>query len=538
MDSISLNATGIPSLLDTSNVSSTTILLNLALVGLGAAVLKRIVSKRSVPLPPGPKGWPVIGSLFLMVQSANIKRWHAYAQWSQQWGSMVYMTVLGQGMLIINSRQLALEYLEKRSTVTSDRPQLFVATQLGINRFITLDKDGPRFRDQRRMMAGFMGSWAVLERFHPAFERETSTLLKTLLDEPKDFATHVHRLVGAVILPFVYGYHPNFNGEDPVMESTERGVEVFLDATKFGSFIVDSFPTLRFIPSWLPGGGWKRMLAPWQAAIDNMLDVPYVFTQKKMSEGMAEPCFVTSQIEKEGGKKLNPEREEAIKLTANAIWGGASDTSPAALKTFFLMMMLHPEIQRKAQAEIDAAIGPDGGLPNMQTRAKLPYIEAIFKEVLRMYPVTPLGFPHAAREDDVLDGYLVPKSTVIMVNVWEILHDPKYYSDPFAFKPERFLTTPTHESELDPSDVIFGFGRRICPGNKVANLLSFLAISKILAVFDITKPVDASGKPIEPVIDYNDGTISHPAPFECAIKPRSAKAVELIHEAAAAAAEA
>lgn len=113
------------------------------------------------------------------------------------------------------------------------------------------------------MMAGFMGSWAVLERFHPAFERETSTLLKTLLDEPKDFATHVHRcarlhplsftftkliavscrLVGAVILPFVYGYHPNFNGEDPVMESTERGVEVFLDATKFGSFIVDSFPT-------------------------------------------------------------------------------------------------------------------------------------------------------------------------------------------------------------------------------------------------------------------------------------------------------
>lgn len=84
------------------------------------------------------------------------------------------------------------------------------------------------------------------------------------------------------------------------------------------------------------------MLAPWQKAIDNMLDVPYVFTQKKMvsikrplfstysdhdrfatqSEGMAEPCFVTSQIEKEGGKKLSPEREEAIKLTANAIWGG------------------------------------------------------------------------------------------------------------------------------------------------------------------------------------------------------------------------
>lgn len=61
------------------------------------------------------------------------------------------------------------------------------------------------------------------------------------------------------------------------------------------------------------------------------------------------------------------------------------------------MMMLHPEIQRKAQAEIDAAIGPDGGLPNMQTRAKLPYIEAIFKEVLRMYPVTPLGLYFTSR---------------------------------------------------------------------------------------------------------------------------------------------
>lgn len=100
--------------------------------------------------------------------------------------------------------------------------------------------------------------------------------------------------------------------------------------------------------------------------------------------------------------------------------------------------MLYPEVQRKAQAEIDSVLGRDGGLPDMQTRPKLPYLEAVFKEVLRIHPVTPLGsllfalcpcyderpdqaisgFPHASSEDDILNGYVVPKATVIMVNVW------------------------------------------------------------------------------------------------------------------------
>lgn len=57
------------------------------------------------------------------------------------------------------------------------------------------------------------------------------------------FLLFTPRLIGAVILPFVYGYHPKFDKPDPVMESTERGVDVFLEATKFGSFIVDIFPS-------------------------------------------------------------------------------------------------------------------------------------------------------------------------------------------------------------------------------------------------------------------------------------------------------
>jgi cytochrome P450 len=87
------------------------------------------------------------------------------------------------------------------------------------------------------------------------------------------------------------------------------------------------------------------------------------------------------------------------------------------MECFFLAMTLYPEIQRKAQEEIDRVIGPSR-LPGFEDRPHLPYIDAIVKEVLRWHPVAPMGIPHMTTEDDVYEGYLIPKGAYLLPNIW------------------------------------------------------------------------------------------------------------------------
>ena len=80
-------------------------------------------------------------------------------------------------------------------------------------------------------------------------------------------------------------------------------------------------------------------------------------------------------------------------------------------------MMVFPDIQRKAQEEIDRVIGQDR-LPTFKDRNNLPYIEATVKEVLRWHPVAPMGLPHTSTEDDICEGYLIPKGAMLLPNIW------------------------------------------------------------------------------------------------------------------------
>ena len=80
-------------------------------------------------------------------------------------------------------------------------------------------------------------------------------------------------------------------------------------------------------------------------------------------------------------------------------------------------MAMYPEVQRKAQDEIERVLGR-GRLPKMVDRAHLPYVNAIVKEVLRWKPITPLGLARRAVEDDVYQGYFIPAGSIIMTNVW------------------------------------------------------------------------------------------------------------------------
>ena len=80
---------------------------------------------------------------------------------------------------------------------------------------------------------------------------------------------------------------------------------------------------------------------------------------------------------------------------------------------------MHPEVQTKAQEEIDRVIGTNR-VPEIADRPNLPYLDAMVKEVLRWHPVAPMCLPHMTTEEDIIEGYFIPKGTHLVPNIWQV----------------------------------------------------------------------------------------------------------------------
>ncbi|EKM59475.1 uncharacterized protein PHACADRAFT_205692 [Phanerochaete carnosa HHB-10118-sp] len=431
-------------------------------------------------------------------------------------------TILGQRIIVLSSLDVAVDLLEKKSSVYSDRPVMVMAGELlGWAQNLVLSPYGDRFRDIRRYLHRYIGSRGQLDKvapFHGLINSESHRFVQRMLSDSPSFVAHIRKTAGAIILNMAYGYQVQ-EGQDPLIDLVDRAVDGFVETSTPGSFLVDTIPALRYCPAWFPGAGWKRKAEKWRAEYNAMCDVPFEFAMQEALSGSTSSNFISDNF---GSIKSN-EQEYHLKMAAGALYSGGADTTVSAITSFFLAMTLYPEVQKRAQQEIDAVTGTDR-LPTLDDREQLPYMRALVSEVLRWNPIAPLGVPHVSTEDDIYRGYYLPKGSIFIANIWHILRDPDTYSEPLRFKPERFLG---EQPEQDPRCAVFGFGRRICPGINLAETSVFASCTMALAAFDIEKVVE-NGVEITPEVAYCTGTISHPQPFRCSIKPRSKKVEELI----------
>lgn len=259
----------------------------------------------------------------------------------------------------------------------------------------------------------------------------------------------------------------------------------------------------------------------WAADLKLMCDAPFEFTKRIMSTGTVTSSFTSTLLE----AKPDSHGELLIKDAAASLYGAGVDTTHSSVYTFFLAMTCFPEVQRKAQRELDSVVGRNR-LPVLADRDHLPYIHALCLEVLRWQSAVPLGLPRRLNRDDVYAGYFIPKGTVIIPNIWKFLHDSSTYPEPFHFNPDRFIAEGDRPAEPDPRQYVFGYGRRVCPGMRLAEATLFLFCSRSLATLNIAK-VKRGNTVIDPIINYTPGAISHACPFECAITPRSANSEAL-----------
>ncbi|KAF9809437.1 hypothetical protein IEO21_07389 [Rhodonia placenta] len=224
---------------------------------------------------------------------------------------------------------------------------------------------------------------------------------------------------------------------------------------------------------------------------------------------------------------LSSTQERSLVNAAVTVFGGGLDTNISTIFSFLLAMLRFPEVQKKAQAEIDSVIGTNR-LPQISDRPSLPYIRSVVAEVYRWLPAVPLGIPHALRQDDIYDGLFLPKGSVIMPNVWGMLHDPTIYPAADEFRPERFGGSDTVMTKV--TDIAFGFGRRACPGYHFAEGTIFAIVATVLATCDVVPVVDEYGQEIIPEVSLTSGSIVFPENVKCTFRPRSGRIKESLLE--------
>ncbi|KAI3776926.1 hypothetical protein L1987_46717 [Smallanthus sonchifolius] len=227
---------------------------------------------------------------------------------------------------------------------------------------------------------------------------------------------------------------------------------------------------------------------------------------------------VMISVTEANGLVADYDADTIIKATCMTLIAGSADTTSVMLTWALSLLLNNRDTLRKAQEELDTHVGK-GRQVNESDLINLVYLEAVVKEVLRLYPAAFLGGPRAFSEDCKIAGYHVPIGTWLFINMWKLHRDPNIWSDPSEFKPERFLTPNHKEVDVKGADfelIPFGAGRRSCPGTRLALQMLHIVLATLLQNFEMSSP---NGAPVDMTasVGLTNGKAS---PLEVLVSPR------------------
>ncbi|KAF9562107.1 cytochrome P450 [Agrocybe pediades] len=455
------------------------------------------------PYPPGPRPKPFIGNVldFPLVNAAE-----RYADWGKQYNSgILHLEALGNHIIILNSVEDADELLEKRAENYSDRPVMPMVKLMGWDFTMILMPHNDEWRLHRRITHQNFRQ-AEAPKYYPIQTQKVHELLRNLSEKPEESDDHNKLLSISFPLSAMYGYNAR-SLDDPFIKIADKIATTAASVLHPGGNFVDIFPILGKVPAWVPGATSVRTAALVREWTTEMKRIPMEYLEKQFAEGKVVPSLVTDMLERKFAGTISTKEEEAIHSIAY--------TTISTTKAFFYFMAKHPNVQRKAQAEIDRVVG-NKRLPDFSDRASgdMPYLEAVYRESLRMSTPLHLGIPHAASEADLYKGYFIPKGATVFANIWGMCHDENRYPDPFKFKPERFLD---ESGKLNGDDRILAYG------------FLWLMMASVLACFNIDNAKDENGDCIEIDDTFEEiGLVRHKKNFRCSFNVRSSEALHLI----------
>ncbi|KAF4555597.1 Cytochrome P450-like protein 29 [Elsinoe fawcettii] len=488
-------------------------ILGLVVLAIAAKLIQDVRWNAKYKLPPRVPGVPIFGNSF-QVPPKQQGPWAK--QLAEKYGEMFTCKFGSDTWVFLNSSRVVEDLMEKRSAIYNSRPEWPMAQGIisGGSRIVSMQYN-EKWRKLRKIMHSILNVRQT-DIYKPYQDLESRQLLWDYLKNPDKWYAASGRFSNSVIMSVIFGRRSVLG--DPATAELFRTMEEFLLETFPGANLVDSYPVLAKLPSflhwWRPRGLeiFHRTRNCYKREVD--------LIEARLAKGEQKDCFATeflAQCEKD------PSLDETTELfTFGSLMEAGSDTSKVTICQIIAGACTSPDWVVRARKQLDAVCGSAGRLPNFEDKERLPYITAVVKEGFRWRPnIAEIGAPTVLIKDDEYEGYKFPKGTVFTWNAWAIALSEKEYEQPERFWPERFL----NEDLGNPlkGHWAFGPGRRVCVGYHVGDSNVWIAAARLLYCFDFeedkSNPIDTMSIP-----QFTQGK----DPFAVKIKVRSEAHARLI----------
>ncbi|KAE9595828.1 hypothetical protein Lal_00030577 [Lupinus albus] len=425
---------------------------------------------------PGPKGYPLIGSMNLMTSLAH----HRLADAAKTCNATRLMAFsLGNTCAIITCHpDVAKEILN--SSVFADRPVKESAYSLMFNRAIGFAPYGVYWRTLRRIAATHL--------FCPKQIKASEIQRNEIATQMIEFFRNRHNDGGCVrqvlkraslsnMMWSVFGqrYEENSSMEEELSGLVEQGYDL-LGTLNWG----DHLP-------WLKDFDLQKIRFTCSKLVPKVNRfVGSIIADHRAHTTQSNRDFVHVLLSLHGPDKLSD--PDIIAVLWEMIFRG-TDTVAVLIEWILARMVIHQDVQHKVQEELDTVVRGGSRALTEDDMTAMIYLPAVVKEVLRLHPPGPLlSWARLAITDTTIDGYHVPAGTTAMVNMWAISRDPNVWRDPLEFMPERFVAGEGQpEFSILGSDLRlapFGSGRRTCPGKSLGLATVNFWVARLLHEFE------------------------------------------------------
>lgn len=432
--------------------------------------------------PPGPWGLPFIGHL-LFLGKDHAKQFQRYRE---EFGDVYQLRLGVWPTVIISGYHTVKKVLSEQSDSFAARPAFNSFKFINKMRGLTFSYFDQRYLLHRKIASTVLKEYS--SRMEEIMQEEANRIVSDFLNEngrPFNPNKVVTEATGSIIYQFCYGKGENIREDKDFLELLENHKN-FKEMAKAAN-PTDVLPWTQIFFQEKVRKFHKFIRKAQHSRAEKFQDILETFDPKHMRHAV--DGIISTSIRyglEDEPNEVGLTKQDVFTLTGD-FFGGGFDNTSTTLCWLLLYMAEYPVVQATIQREIDNVIGQKG-IILLEDREKMPFTEATIFETMRLSGVVPLGLPHCATEDVLVNRYVIKKGTLVFFNHYSVGHD-KEWGDPFEFRPERFLDSGGKlMREKTESVLAFSIGRRRCPGETLARNELFLLFATVLCKCDISKP--------------------------------------------------